>query len=256
MNRLLKKPSALLPAAALSWALLAAAVSAHVTGSTKESEAGVLETYTVRVPTEKQIATVRLDLRLPSGTAFESAEPMDGWDITIEGNKLSWIATDGGIGVGEAGQFAFTVRNPDIEGEIPWNAYQHYADGSLVQWAEGSPNPYSVTAIAAGTGGGETAVAGDDAAAGDGTAAEEEHSHGDHAGADHTHGGDDAGAEAGHDAAGGHDHGEAGADAAPADEAAAAAPAGVNTAAPVAYAALAVSIAALLTAIAALRLRA
>ncbi|HBS45593.1 MAG TPA: hypothetical protein DEA91_16055, partial [Paenibacillus sp.] len=41
--------------------------------------------------------------------------------------------------------------------DIAWDAYQHYADGSLVQWSgeAGAENPHSITSIVQASGGDE-----------------------------------------------------------------------------------------------------
>ncbi len=69
--------------------------------------------------------------------------------MTIDGNKVSWTATGEGIQAGQFQRFYFTAQNPDTAGDIAWDAYQHYADGSLVQWSgeEGTDSPHSITGI-------------------------------------------------------------------------------------------------------------
>ncbi|AIQ46694.1 hypothetical protein R70723_13055 [Paenibacillus sp. FSL R7-0273] len=142
-------------AAALS--LFAAVASAHVTVSPAESTTGAWETYTLKVPSEKDIATTQIDLRMPEGAEFKQYETTPGWTVTVEGNKISWISTGDGILAGQFQRFYFTAKNPDTAGDIAWDAYQHYADGSLVQWSgeEGSDTPHSVTEIVQAAGGGD-----------------------------------------------------------------------------------------------------
>lgn len=149
VNHLLTKLKQLLIPAAAGLLLFASVASAHVTVSPGESPAGAWETYTVKVPVEKESATVQVDLRVPAGAEFMEYEPVPGWEVTIEGNKVSWIATGKGIQPGQFQRFTFTVKNPAEEGEMAWDAYQHYADGSLVQWSGGedSDTPHSVTEL-------------------------------------------------------------------------------------------------------------
>ncbi|MDT3425732.1 uncharacterized protein YcnI [Paenibacillus forsythiae] len=129
--------------------LFAATASAHVTIAPAQSAAGAWETYTLKVPSEKDSPTVELDLRIPEGAQFKQYEPVYGWDVTADGNKVTWKATGGGIQPGQFQRFTFTVKNPVSPGNIAWNAYQHYGDGSLVQWSgeEGSETPHAVTSI-------------------------------------------------------------------------------------------------------------
>ncbi|WP_340022991.1 DUF1775 domain-containing protein [Paenibacillus sp. FSL K6-1096] len=160
MSRLFRKIAALTAPAAAALMLFAAAASAHVTVSPAESGTGAWETYTLKVPSEKDIATVQVDLRIPAGAEFKQYEATPGWEVTVEGNKVSWIAKDGGIAAGQFQRFYFTAKNPDTAGDIAWDAYQHYADGSLVQWSgePGTDSPHSITSIveASGSSGGHS----------------------------------------------------------------------------------------------------
>ncbi|WP_238649658.1 DUF1775 domain-containing protein [Paenibacillus piscarius] len=155
--RLFRKIAALAAPAAAALMLFAAVASAHVTVSPVESGTGAWETYTLKVPSEKDVAIVQVDLRIPAGAEFKQYEVTPGWEVTVEGNKVSWIAKDGGIAAGQFQRFYFTAKNPDTAGDINWDAYQHYADGSLVQWSgePGSDSPHSITTIVEASGGGD-----------------------------------------------------------------------------------------------------
>ncbi|WP_310832775.1 YcnI family copper-binding membrane protein [Paenibacillus pedocola] len=149
MNKLLRKLMTLAMPSAAVLMLFAAVASAHVTVAPAESTTGAWETYTLKVPSEKDAATVQVDLRIPEGAEFKQYEAVPGWNVTIDGNKVSWTATGEGIQAGQFQRFYFTAQNPDTAGDIAWDAYQHYADGSLVQWSgeEGTESPHSITAI-------------------------------------------------------------------------------------------------------------
>ncbi|WP_379141482.1 YcnI family protein [Paenibacillus sp. sgz500992] len=158
MNKMLRKLMTLAAPSVAALMLFAAVASAHVTIAPAESSTGAWETYTLKVPSEKDIATVQVDLRIPEGAEFKQYEATPGWNVTIEGNKVSWTATGEGIQAGQFQRFYFTAKNPDAAGDIAWNAYQHYADGSLVQWSgeEGSETPHSVTSIVQSSGNGDS----------------------------------------------------------------------------------------------------
>lgn len=149
MNRLSRKIMTLFAPAAATLLLFAAVASAHVTVAPAESSTGAWETYTLKVPSEKDVETVQVDLRIPAGAEFKQYEATPGWDVTIDGNKVSWIANGEGIQKGQFQRFYFTAKNPDTAGDIAWDAYQHYADGSLVQWSgeAGTETPHSITSI-------------------------------------------------------------------------------------------------------------
>ena len=158
-----------LAAPAVALLLSASIASAHVTVMPSQSTTGAWETYTIKVPSEKDEATVQLDLRIPEGAEFKQYEPAPGWTVSVEGNKVSWKAAGEGILKDEFQRFYITVKNPDAAGDIAWNAYQHYAGGTVVEWSgePGTGTPHAITAISA-------------SAAGEGG-----HSHDDMAGMDH-----------------------------------------------------------------------
>lgn len=149
MKRLFQKLMTLFAPTVVTLLLFSAVASAHVTVAPSQSTTGAWETYTLKVPSEKDVATVRIDLRIPEGAEFKQYEPTPGWEVTIDGNKVSWIATGEGIQTGQFQRFYYTAKNPDSAGELAWDAYQHYADGSLVQWSgeEGTESPHAITSI-------------------------------------------------------------------------------------------------------------
>lgn len=149
MITFIRKMMALAVPAAAGLLLFAAVASAHVTVSPAMSGTGAWETYTLKVPSEKDSPTVQVDLRIPEGASFKQYEATPGWEVTVEGNKVSWKATGEGILAGQFQRFYFTVQNPASAATLAWDAYQHYADGTLVQWSgdEGSETPHSVTEI-------------------------------------------------------------------------------------------------------------
>ncbi|MFF2907327.1 YcnI family protein [Paenibacillus sp. NPDC057934] len=149
MKNLYRKLMTLIAPSVALVLLFAAVASAHVTVSPSQSGVGAWETYTLKVPVEKDSPTVQIDLRMPAGVEFKQYETTPGWKVSIDGNKVSWIATGDGIQSGQFQRFTFTAKNPDQAGKVAWDAYQHYADGSLVQWSgeEGSESPHSITEI-------------------------------------------------------------------------------------------------------------
>jgi uncharacterized protein YcnI len=133
----------------------ASVAEAHVTVWPKETKAGSWEKYTVRVPVEKNVNTVKVRLEFPKGVEVHSVMPVPGWNYQFEKGKdgkftaIIWTATNGGIKPNEFAEFAFVAENPKTEGTIAWKAEQTYADGSVVYWtgAPDSDTPASVTTI-------------------------------------------------------------------------------------------------------------
>ena len=126
---------------ALPCVLLLAAQSAagHVTMRPRYSPPGESDTYTVRVPTERQSATVRLEAEFPSEVVVEDFEPESGWTVetkkNADGKVIGVVWSGGSIPPGESMQFHFTVRNPTQETTLVWKMVQIHADGSRAEWA-------------------------------------------------------------------------------------------------------------------------
>ncbi|ADG05124.1 nuclear export factor GLE1 [Kyrpidia tusciae DSM 2912] len=134
--------------------------SAHVTVWPKESRPGAWEKYTVRVPTEKDVPTVKIVLKVPDGVSVESMEPVPGWsyDLQKENGRVTavvWQAAGEGIKPGEFQEFSFQAKNPQQSGELSWKAYQYYKDGSVVEWTgpQDEKTPAAVTVVGTPTAG-------------------------------------------------------------------------------------------------------
>ncbi|WP_251551623.1 YcnI family protein [Neobacillus muris] len=139
--------------------LFANAASAHVTVVPKTSTTGAWETYTVKVPVEKEVPTAKVTLKTPAGVEIESYQPVPGWtysadkDASGKVKSITFEAEGEGLMPGQFQQFSFVAKNPDSAGEIAWDAFQYYQDGSVVEWTgdEGAETPHSITEILAGT---------------------------------------------------------------------------------------------------------
>ena len=124
----------------------------HVTIQPKQSVAGKNEKYTIKVPTEKFVPTVRVEIHFPDALIVSSFEPKPGWKI--EENKdsagrLVGAVLMGSIPPGESSEFYFTGRNPNEEGALSWKVIQIYEDGSKSEWtgAAGSRTPAPVVEL-------------------------------------------------------------------------------------------------------------
>ncbi|AQY50688.1 hypothetical protein PWEIH_14174 [Listeria weihenstephanensis FSL R9-0317] len=125
--------------------------SAHVSVAPTESTTGAWETYTVKVPVEKDSATIKLVVKIPTGVAFQSYEPVPGWNVAVNkaDSTVTWTAAGKGIQNGEFQRFSFIAQNPDKAGAVNWNAYQYYQDGSIVEWTgdADADYPHATTTI-------------------------------------------------------------------------------------------------------------
>ncbi|WP_072330921.1 MULTISPECIES: YcnI family protein [unclassified Paenibacillus] len=135
--------------------LLSGVASAHVTVLPKEATQGSYEKFAVRVPNEKTIPTVKVEVKFPlDSVSISRFEPKPGWtyELTRNGDNITgviWTATGEGLGATEFGEFYMQGKVADTATAISWKAYQTYKDGSVVEWvgAEGSDKPASVTKV-------------------------------------------------------------------------------------------------------------
>ena len=130
--------------------LMASAAAAHVTVLPQQSQAGGSERYTVRVPTEGQVATTSVELEIPADMTV-SAVLVGGaytYDVRREANRIVAITWKLEIKPAETAEFVFFARNPKTT-QIAWKARQRLADGTSVDWVgvEGDRRPAAVTKL-------------------------------------------------------------------------------------------------------------
>ena len=138
---------------ALGFVLNAAVVDAHVTVVPRESQAGAVERYIVRVPTEGQVTTTSVELEVPAGLTVTEVAPGVGYtyDVRRDGNPVVAITWKQDIPPKASAEFVFVARNPAV-GQLAWKARQRFADGTRADWVgvEGDRRPASVTKIVPG----------------------------------------------------------------------------------------------------------
>lgn len=177
-------------ASAIAWILIlvlfTSTASAHVTVKPSQSATGAWETYTIKVPVEKDINTVKIALKIPEGVAFKQYRPVPDWNVELTTAEdgtvtaVTWTTEGAGIGPGEFQQFEFVAQNPGKPAELAWDAFQYYSDGSVVEWtgAEDSDRPHSLTVVSAAEGDADRAGSHGGTDAGAGTTEDAGHDHG------------------------------------------------------------------------------
>ena len=126
---------------------------AHVAVLPKESAAGATEKYTMRVPDEKNIPTVRMEAEFPAAAEVISLDAKEGWKIEPKkdssGKIVGAIWSGGSIAPREIAEFSFQARNPNEETKLVWKVIQVYEDGTKSEWTgpAGSRNPAPVTQV-------------------------------------------------------------------------------------------------------------
>lgn len=155
MKKTHAKLTAILSATALFLVLFSTSASAHVTVSPSSSAPGSWETYSIKIPSEKDLPTIKVALKAPEGFDFKQYRPVPDWKVALTKDEtgrittVSWSAEKHGIGPGEFQKFEFIGKNPDSEANLAWDAFQYYSDGSIVEWTGevGSDKPHSITII-------------------------------------------------------------------------------------------------------------
>jgi uncharacterized protein YcnI len=135
--------------------LFAGIASAHVVVYPQQSTQGTYEKFTVRVPTEKEVPTVKVEIKIPAEVDISRVQPMAGWkyDFTKDSSgkitSVVWTATGDGLSSTEFGEFDMQGKVGDKATSISWKAYQTYKDGSVVEWigAPDSDKPASITTV-------------------------------------------------------------------------------------------------------------
>ena len=123
----------------------AATAAAHVTVWPKTSAAGAREKYEVRVPNEKDVDTIAVEVRFPAGLRVNSIEQKSGWrtePLRNAGGELIGARWTGQLSPHQFTEFGLLAINPDAR-ELTFTASQMYADGTRVEWsgAPGSKTP-------------------------------------------------------------------------------------------------------------------
>ena len=140
-------------AIALFLMLSLAALDAHVTVWPRESPTGAGERYTVRVPTEGQVATTGVELEVPADVMVTGILVGSGYtyETRREGDRIVAITWKQDIKPAEVAEFVFFARNPKSGQQIMWKARQRFADGTSADWVgvEGDRRPASVTRLVA-----------------------------------------------------------------------------------------------------------
>jgi uncharacterized protein YcnI len=159
---------ALLVLGVLAAALAApATASAHARVSPPVSIKGLLQLYSLAVPTEKDNATTtKIVMKVPSGFSIDSFAPSPGWHRNVQqtGSGDSAVVTSvtwtgGHVPTGEDSLFQFLAQ-PASSGSYKFTVTQTYSDGSIVNWSgsESAASPAPTIEVKDSLGGGGVSV--------------------------------------------------------------------------------------------------
>ena len=124
--------------------------SAHIRIFPAESTAGAREKYTMRVPNEKQVATIRIEGEFPSALKIYDFEFKPGWKVDIHKNAdgqivgATWVGT---IAPYEFVEFGMLGINPKQAEPLVWKFVQYYADGKTEEFTGPVGSPYPAPTV-------------------------------------------------------------------------------------------------------------
>jgi uncharacterized protein YcnI len=129
--------------------------SAHVVVYPKEAVQGSYEKFTVRVPSEKDVPTIKVEVKIPETVEISRTMPLAGWksELTKDANgkvtSVIWTTTADGLTSTEFGEFSMQGKIDNAATSIIWKAIQTYKDSSIVEWTgdEKSKYPASLTIV-------------------------------------------------------------------------------------------------------------
>ena len=110
----------------------------HVTISPTEATVGGTQKYTMRVPHEREGATVRIEVDFPAEARVAYFEIKAGWTIEpktdADGGITGAVWSGSSIGEHQFAEFNFLARNPTEDTTLEWTVRQIYADGEVSEW--------------------------------------------------------------------------------------------------------------------------
>ena len=132
--------------------LSAQSALAHIRILPAESSPGAREKYTMRVPNEKQVATIRIEGDFPSGVNVYDFEFKPGWKIDFKKDdkgKIVGAVWTGKIVPYEFVEFGMLGLNDKDSPSLVWKFTQYYEDGSKEEFTgpAGSRLPSPVTTL-------------------------------------------------------------------------------------------------------------
>ncbi len=137
-------------AVAIGVVLSAAILQAHVTVTPRESQPGAEQRYTIRVPTEGQVATTSVELEVPADMTIVEVIAGEGYSFETrrDGGRIVAITWKREIPPKQTGEFSFIARNPKSQ-QVAWKAHQRFSDGTSAEWVgvEGDRRPAAVTKL-------------------------------------------------------------------------------------------------------------
>jgi len=132
--------------------IVPAVALAHAVVYPKTSRPGAYEKYVLRVPNERDVPTIRVELHFPEGLRVVSFSDVPGWNLQVLTDSAKAII--GAVWTGVLPkerfvEFPFVAVNPKESTSLSWPTIQTYQGGEVVNWT--SPDTASKTPVSATT---------------------------------------------------------------------------------------------------------
>ena len=128
-------------------------VFAHAVVFPKTSKPGAYEKYVLRVPNERDVPTVRVEIHFPEGLRVVSFGDVAGWKLQVltdSAQRVTGATWTGVLPKERFVEFPFVAVNPKDSTSLAWPTYQTYEGGERVEWTgpdSSSKTPVSSTTI-------------------------------------------------------------------------------------------------------------
>ena len=121
---------------------------AHAVVFPKTSTPGAYEKYVLRVPNERDVPTLKVELHFPVGLRVVSFSEVAGWKLQVLTDSAQRII--GAIWTGilpkeRFVEFPIVAVNPKDSTSLAWPTYQTYEGGERVEWT--SPDTAAKTPV-------------------------------------------------------------------------------------------------------------
>jgi len=132
----------------LALAIAPAIALAHAVVFPRTSTPGAYEKYVLRVPNERDVPTIRVELHFPEGLRVVSFGDVPGWRLQIltdTAERITGAVWTGVLPKERFVEFPFVAVNPKDSTSLAWPTYQTYEGGERVEWT--SPDTASKTPV-------------------------------------------------------------------------------------------------------------
>lgn len=125
---------------------------AHAVVLPSTSSPGASERYVLRVLNERDVSTLKVEIRFPEGLRVVSFGDVPGWKLQVLSDSIQRVT--GAVWTGVLPkerfvEFPFVAVNPKDSTTLTWPTYQTYEGGERVEWTgpDSSYTPVSSTLV-------------------------------------------------------------------------------------------------------------